>query len=146
MTTWTPALVEERLEEAAWVLKRMPAPRLQGYFSIWPEVARSFGDLVGQEPKPMKVLPSPQAIDRMEETLTWTAGLAPVDGKIVWLRAHRTRWKQICRAVGLQRSAANQHWLYALCVIALRLNGRKINPNLSMQRVIDIARPHGLAA
>ncbi|MFW2542012.1 DUF6362 family protein [Primorskyibacter sp. 2E107] len=33
------------------------------------------------------MLPSPQSISRMEETLTWTAGLEPQDGKIVWLRA-----------------------------------------------------------
>lgn len=146
MTTWTPALVEARLEEAAWVLKRMPEPRVRGYFSTWPEILRSFGDMVGQEPRPMKLVPSPQAITRMEETLTWTAGLDPVDGKIVWLRAHRTRWKQICWEVGLQRSAAHQHWLYALCVISHRLNGRRVNPKLSMQRIIDIARPEGFAA
>jgi hypothetical protein len=146
MSNWTPALVEARLEQAAWVLKRMPAPRLHGYSSTWPEIRRSFGDLVGQEPRPMKIRPSPQAISRMEETLTWTVGLDPIDGKIVWLRAHRTRWKQICWEVGLQRSAAHQHWLYALCVISLRLNGRRVNPKLSMQRVIDIARPVGVAA
>jgi hypothetical protein len=44
----------------------------------------------------MRVLPSPQAISRMEETLTWTACLDPVDGKIVWMRAHGERWKTIC--------------------------------------------------
>lgn len=146
MTTWTPSLVEERLEEAAWVLKRLPEPQVQGYFSTWPDILPSFSDLVGQEPKPIKLVPSPQAISRMEETLTWTAGLDPIDGKIVWLRAHGTRWKQICWTVGLQRSAAHQHWLYALCVIALRLNGRRVNPNLSMRRVIDIVRPEGVAA
>jgi hypothetical protein len=69
MTLWTPTLVEERLAEAAFVLKRLPEPRRQGYFSTWPAVLHSFGDKVGQEPKPMRVLPSPQAISRMEETL-----------------------------------------------------------------------------
>ena len=33
MTVWTPALVEERLAEAAFVLKRLPEPRRQGYAS-----------------------------------------------------------------------------------------------------------------
>ena len=69
MTVWTPALVEERLAEAAFVLKRLPGPRRQGYFSTWPAIVQSFADRVGQEPKPMRVLPSPQAISRMEETL-----------------------------------------------------------------------------
>ncbi len=139
MADWTPSIVEARLAEAAWVLKRMPEPRLSGYFSTWPEFVCSFADKVEQEPKPMRVLPSPKAISRMEETLTWTVGLDPVDGKIIWLRAYGTRWKEICFAVGLQRSAANQHWLFGLSVIALRLNNRRFNRNLSKQEVIKLA-------
>ena len=139
MVDWTPSLVEARLAEAAWVLKRLPEPRLSGYFSTWPEYSHSFADKVGQEPKPMRVLPSPKAISRMEETLTWTVGLDPIDGKIIWLRAYGIRWKEICWAVGLQRSAANQHWLYGLSVISLQLNRRRFNRNLSMQDVIKLA-------
>ena len=45
------------------------------------------------------------------------------DAKIVWLRASGQRWKEICWKVGLARAAANEHWLYALCVMAHRLNG-----------------------
>ena len=136
---WTPSMVEARLSEAAYVLKRLPEPRLSGYFSTWPEFVYSFADKVGQEPKPMRVLPSPQAISRMEETLTWTAGLDPIDGKIVWMKAYGERWKSICWAVGLQRSAAHQHWLYGLSVISLRLNQRRFNGKLSKQRVIKLA-------
>ena len=136
---WTPAMVEARLSEAAYVLKRLPEPRLSGYFSTWPEFVYSFADKVGQEPKPMRVLPSPQAISRMEETLTWTAGLDAIDGKIVWMKAYGERWKSICWAVGLQRSAAHQHWLYGLSVISLRLNKRRFNSKLSKQHVIKLA-------
>ena len=136
---WTPSMVEARLFEAAFVLKRLPEPRLSGYFSTWPEFVYSFADKVGQEPKPMRVLPSPQAISRMEETLTWTAGLDPIDGKIVWMKAYGERWKSICWTVGLQRSAAHQRWLYGLSVISLRLNKRRFNSKLSKQRVIKLA-------
>ena len=87
----------------------------------------------------MRVLPSPAAISRMEETLSWTVGLNPIDGKIIWLRAHGERWKSICWTVGLQRSAAHEHWLYALCVIAFRLNGRQFKRNLSKREVIQLA-------
>ena len=139
MTEWTPSLVEERLAEAAWVLRRMPELRRQGYFSTWPEVVHSFADKVGQEPKPMRVLPSHAAISRMEETLSWTVGLDPIDGKIIWLRAHGERWKTICWMVGLQRSAAHERWLYALCVIAFRLNGRRLNRSYSKRKVIEMA-------
>ena len=136
MTEWTPSLVEERLSEAAFVLKRLPADRRRGYFNVWPQIVHDFADKVGQEPRPMRVLPSPAAISRMEETLSWTVGLDPIDGKIVWMRAHGERWKAICWAVGMQRSAAHEHWLYALCVIAFRLNGRRLNRAHSKRHVI----------
>ena len=138
MREWTPSLVEERLAEAAYVLKRLPEEKVQGYFSTWPTMLYEFSDLVGQEPKPMRVLPSPAAISRMEETLSWTVGLDPIDGKIIWMRAYGERWKTICWTVGLQRSAAHQHWLYALCVIAFRLNGRRLNRSHSKQKVIAL--------
>lgn len=139
MTEWTPSLVEARMAEAAFVLKRLPEPRRQGYFNTWPEYSYEFSDLVGQEPKTIRLLPSPAAIGRMEETLSWTVGLDPIEGKIVWLRAYGVRWKTICWTVGLQRSAAHEHWLFALCVIAFRLNGRRLNPNLSKRKVIELA-------
>jgi len=138
---WTPSLVEERLAEAAAVLRRLPGERHQGYFSTWPAIFREFGDLVGQEPQPLRrPAPSPAAITRMEETLTWTIGLDPVDGKIVWMRAFGERWKTICWTVGLQRAAAHQHWLYGLCVIAWRLNGRRVPGKRSRQHVIALIR------
>ncbi len=140
MSTWTPSLVEDRLTEAASVLKRLPAPRRRGYFNTWPDYFHEFSDLVGQEPRPMRITPSPAAISRMEETLDWTMGLDPIDGKIVWLRAYGVRWKTICWTVGLQRSAAHERWLYALCVIAIRLNRQPVPRNRSRRYVIDRMR------
>ena len=87
----------------------------------------------------MRVLPSPQAISRMEETLTWTVCLDPIDGKIFWMRAHGERWKEICWTVGLQRSAAHRRWQFGISVIALTLNRRRFNHNLSKRRVIEPA-------
>ena len=125
MNDWTPEMVEQRLIEAASVLRRLPAERGQGYFSTWPRMAVEFSDLVGQTPEPMRLPPpSAAAISRMEQTLGWAAWLEPIDAKIAWLRASGTWWKEICWEVGLARAAAHEHWLYALCVIAWRLNGR----------------------
>ena len=135
---WTPKLVEARLAEAAAVLNRLPEPRRQRYFNTWPDYFYEFADLVGQEPEPMRLAPSRAAISRMEETLTWTVGLEPIDGKIVWMKAHGWRWKIICRNVGLQRSAAHEHWLYGLCIITLKLNRRRFNRNLSKRKVIEM--------
>ena len=125
MAEWTPEIVEERLIEAAAVLKRLPAQRGQGYFSTWPQMFIEFSDLVGQTPEPMRLPPpSAAAIDRMEQSLQWFAWLEPLDSRIAWLRAGGMRWKDVCWKVGLARAAAHEHWLYALCLIAWRLNGR----------------------
>lgn len=138
---WTPKLVEARLSEAAVVLQRLPKPRRQGYFNTWPRHSYEFGDLVEQEPRQTSLPPpSPAEISRMEETLTWTIGLDPIDGRIIWLRAHNTPWKAICWKVGLQRSAANERWLYALCVIAMSLNRQPVPRKRSRRYVIEWVR------
>ncbi len=139
-TRWTPSLVEERLADAALVLRRLPAEKTMGYFSTWPVYFHEFGDLVGQEPRMSAPCPSPAAISRMEEALNWTVGLKPVDGRILWMRAHGERWKQVCCTVSLSRSAAHEHWLFGLCVIAFRLNGQRLNPKLGRRSVITLAR------
>ena len=114
---------------------------MRGYFNTWPRMVDEFSDLVGQEPPKMRrPWPQPAAITRMEETLSWTIGLDPVDAKIVWLRAGGERWKTICWKVGLARAAANEHWLYALCVIAWRLNGRRVPGKRSRRHVIGLVR------
>jgi hypothetical protein len=104
-------------------------------------VVHSFADMVGREAdgRSMRLVPSPQAIGRMEETLTWTICLEPIDGKIVWLKAYGERWKTICWTVGLERSAAHQHWLYGLCLISLTLNRTRFNRKLSRRRIIELA-------
>jgi hypothetical protein len=140
MAEWTPSLVEARLAEAADVLKRLPDRSIQGYFNTWPEIIPEFSDLVGQTPRLRRPPPQPDAITRMEETLGWTQGLDPTDARIVWLRAGGERWKTICWKVGITRATAHQHWLYALCVIAWRLNGRRIPSKRSRSHVIAMVR------
>lgn len=141
MSNWTPKLVEERFVEAAAVLRRLPGERIRGYFNTWPDYLYEFSDLVGQEPRQISLPPpSPAAISRMEETLGWTVGLDPIDGRIVWMRAYNVPWKVICWRVGLQRSAANEHWLYGLCIIAMRLNRQPAPKNRSRRYIIERVR------
>jgi hypothetical protein len=91
MTDWTRDMVEERVEEAAWVLERLPGPRRQGYFSTWPDIVLSAREIASQEPRPMRVLPSPQAITRMEEAITWNQYLERDDANLMWERAGECR-------------------------------------------------------
>ena len=141
MDDWTPAMVEERLIEAAAVLRRLPRERGRGYFSTWPQTFVEFSDLVGQTPEPMRLPPpSAAAISRMDAALPWLLWLAPLDAKIVWRRASGERWKSICWSVGLARAAAHEHWLYALCVIAWRLNGRAAPKGVGRRELIGRLR------
>ena len=41
MAEWTRDMVEDRVVEAAAVLKKLPGPRVRGYFSTWPEIIHS---------------------------------------------------------------------------------------------------------
>lgn len=138
---WTTALVEERLAEAVDVLKRLPEEKVQGYFSSWPEIVRSFHEAFGwHDPVMKRPWPSPASIDRMEVTLTWMQFLAPEDAKLVWARAEKKRWKEICWRFGVTRSTANRRWQYGIAVITLRLNDHRVATRRSIEYVIERAR------
>jgi hypothetical protein len=97
VTDWTTKMVEDRLLEAADVLNRLPNVGVGGFYAVWPTAMVEFADLVGQEPpKLRRPPPSPAAISRMEQTMTWLTWLEQQDAKLVWARAERARWKLIC--------------------------------------------------
>ena len=63
---WTASLVEERLAEAAGVLKRLPEEKVQGYFSAWPDVVHNIHESFGwHDPVLRRPWPSPGSIDRL---------------------------------------------------------------------------------
>jgi hypothetical protein len=141
MDNWTVEMVEERLAEAADVLKRLPEPRVQGYFNTWPRALVEFSDLVGQQPQPMRrPPPSPTAITRMEATFEWLRWLEPHDAKLVWMRAEGTRWKAVCVRFGISRATAHRRWEYAVAVIAWRLNGRAMPQKRSREHLSWLVR------
>ena len=130
MDKWTPSMVEERLIEAADVLAGMPSHRVQGFYSLWP-------DMAGQASRQSPIRPSPDAIDRMEVTLGWFKWLKPEDVKLVWARAENVRWKIICWRMGISRATASLRFRYAISVITCRLNGRTVHAKRSRRFVIE---------
>jgi hypothetical protein len=145
---WTPKMVEQRLAEAASVLGRLPAPRIYGYSSLWPRLLVEYSSVICHRRASLHLpAPEPEAISRMEETLGWSGWLEPIDSRIAWQRANGRRWKEICAAVGLARAAAHEHWRYALCLIAWRLNGRPAPGRTSRRMLIGRFRSErGLGA
>ena len=140
MVEWTREQVEERLTEAADVMKRLPAVRVSGFFSTWPAKRQEFGDLVGQEPQPMRrPAPARDAIDRMEQALPWLRWLEAEDAKLVWARVEGTPWKGVCWRLGISRPTACRRYAYALSVIVWKLNGRRVPSKRSRRFVVEAA-------
>jgi hypothetical protein len=127
MTEWMRNMVEERITEAAAVLRKLPGPRVSGYFSTWPDILLSAREIASQEPRPMRVLPSPQAITRMEEAITWNRFLERDEAHLMWARAEGMPWKHLCYRFGNSRPTAHRRYDYALSVIAWRQNGRQVH-------------------
>ena len=88
MAEWTRHMVEERITEAAAVLRRLPPVRIAGYFGTWPEIQRTTKELAEGMPRPMRLPPPSSAeISRMEEAITWNRFLEPDHAHLMWARA-----------------------------------------------------------
>lgn len=117
--------VEARMEEAATTLRRLPNPRgsgPRGFRSSWPEYVREAKHAYGYHEPRLRVLPSPAQIDRMDEALLWLQFLKPEDARIVWMRAERAPWKEVCIQAACVRQTAWRRWVAALHTIARTLN------------------------
>jgi hypothetical protein len=114
--------VEERLRSVARTLRRLPNVKVQGYFSTWPTIIREPLEILQMEPEPMRITPSMADITEMEEVLfVWLKWLEPEEGRLVWLRAERVRWKLICGRFGVGRTKAWEMYRRALASIAAKL-------------------------
>ncbi|GEP60929.1 hypothetical protein RSO01_80950 [Reyranella soli] len=127
-------MVEERLAEAASVLGRLPPMQVFSYSRTWPRLLLDYSSMVSQ--RPGMTPPDMAAVGRMEEALDWSAWLKSTDSRIVWQRANGRRWKDICSGVGLARAAVHEHWRYAHCLIAWRLNGMPAPTRTSRRTLI----------
>ena len=58
----------------------------------------------------MRVLPSPQAITRMEEAITWNQYLERDDARLMWERAGGMPWKHLCHRFGISQPTATRRW------------------------------------
>lgn len=124
-TPWTPKMVEERLEEAADTLKRLPNDRVCRTRSAWPPVIHDFWEMYGQEPARLRPgPPTAAAIDRMDQCFDWLRWLEADDARLVWLRACGVRWKAISWRLGVCRNTAWRRWVAALVAITARLEER----------------------
>lgn len=117
--------VEDRLEEAAVTLRRLPNPPgsgPKGHGSSWPEYVHEARHAYGYHTARMRVVPSARDIARMEEAIAWLLFIKdPDDRRIVWMRAEGVRWRDVCINAGCCRSTANRRWSAALLTISKAL-------------------------
>jgi len=132
---WTIDDVFARFMEAAKTARRLPPDRSPGYTSAWPalqRMAEAMGKQAGEDRK-LGIPPSPAAVDRMLETIRWMQWLDQEARHLVWMRADRWDWQEICRRVGCDRTTAWRRWKRALQVIAGELNLRTLPCKLKSQ-------------
>ena len=123
---WTPKMVEERMEEAADTLRRLPETKVRGFFSTWPAIVRDYWEAYGwHEIRYRPAPPAPAAIDRMDAAMVWLGWLPADDARLVWARACGLPWKAITWKLGVSRTTAWRYWAAALITIAARLNGEQ---------------------
>jgi hypothetical protein len=124
---FTARTIEDRMEEAALTLRRLPNPPgsgPKGFGQSWPEYVHDAKHAYGYQEARMRVVPNAAEIQRMEECIDWLRLIGPDDARIVWLRAEGWRWRQVCIQAGCVRQTAWRRWVAALQTIANRLNKR----------------------
>lgn len=123
MADWTIEDVAARFSEAVETARRLPRVRVQGYFNVWPAFVRdNWENYATDEAAHLHLPPTPEAIDRMMETMRWVQWLAVEQRHLVWMRAKHYEWRDICRRVGCCRMTAWRHWQKALLKVADHLN------------------------
>jgi hypothetical protein len=122
---FTARTIEDRMEEAALTLRRLPNPRgsgPKGFGQSWPEYVHDAKHAYGYHETRMRVIPSAVEIQRMEECIDWLRLIGSEEARIVWLRAEGWRWRQVCIKAGCVRQTAWRRWVAALQTIANHLN------------------------
>ena len=121
---WTTENVAARFAEAAETGRRLPRVKVQGYFNVWPAFAREVWESAPDDDHVYRPLPpSPQAIERMMETMRWVLWLEEEQRHLVWMRAKDIDWKLIARRLACHRTTAWRAWQKALATVAANLNG-----------------------
>ena len=124
MSKWTIDEVAARFTEAAETGRHLPPVRVQGYFNSWSRLAFQVPD---RYPDPQHIgrpmPPGPADIERMLETMRWVQWLEEEQRHLVWMRAKRREWKEICKRFGCNRTTAWRRWQKAMALVASNLNG-----------------------
>ncbi len=113
---WTVEDIRQRMQEAAWVLRRMPMPK-NGKPAVpgaaWPDIVQAwtaYGWTLARSPR---IPPTPDEITRLDQALDWLWLLSEDQRWIIWARANRWTWRRCMELDELQRAGRGrtERWL-----------------------------------
>jgi hypothetical protein len=122
-TPWTADDVANRFEDAAATARRLPSANVQGYFNAWPTIVRCQWEMLATDERVVcRFPPSPKDVEQMLEVMLWVQWLEVEQRHLVWMRAKRYGWRDICTRFAIGRSTAWRHWNQAMALMAEKLN------------------------
>ena len=120
---WTPDDVANRFEDAAVTARRLPSANVQGYSNAWPTIVRSQWEMLATDERDVcRFPPTPKDVEQMLEVMLWVQWLEVQQRHLVWMRAKRYGWRDICTRFAIGRSTAWRHWTQAMELMAEKLN------------------------
>ena len=113
--------------------RRPPAPddacprACAGLLQHWPAIVRKEWETFAADEHVYRPFPpTPDAIDRMLETMRWVQWLEVEQRHLVWMRAKRYGWRDITIRFACDRTTAWRRWQRALEIVADQLNSEGI--------------------
>ncbi len=120
---WTTEVVAARLHEAAMTGRRLPSAMVKGYYNTWPMIVRQEWERWALDDRPMhRFPPSPEAVERMMETMRWMQLIREEQRRLLWMRAHGQRWREISTLLACDRNTARRRWEHALASLMTHLS------------------------
>lgn len=132
MEEMTAERIRERFEEAAATLRGLrigPRDRPQTRLSSWPDIVHQAMLAYGwSDARVRPPAPSPEAIDRLDETLSWLWPLADDERRLVMARAFRLPWRRLEDMDGRSERTLRTVHTRVLAAVAARANAGAAGP------------------
>ena len=111
-----------RLERAVDTLQRLPAAASSlpaGTRSAWPDMIRRSRFAIERTRRAGRAVPSAEAIDDLDRLAVLFWDLTPRQRQLLWARACRIRWAELCRRQRRSRTTLARDHRLALIALAV---------------------------
>jgi hypothetical protein len=138
---WKVTDIADRLEQAAYTMRRMPKVTVKGYGSAWPDVVREFTEAYGYNEAEVSLgPPTAKHITEMDEAMRWLLWIEKDEVRLIWLRANCLRWKLIATRMGWGVTKLKTDWKIAIVKIAHILNSHPSSDSYPYKNILKCGR------